>query len=442
MNKNNGSSAGFWIIMALLFAFGAWPIAVPIVLLKLFGRDKSSSERREAPPLNPGVTAANRTSTSRFAQQARSTSSNYYNNYSNYNTKQANAPTQTAQPSKVAQAARTVTETPKPSENGHTWLAIGGAVLLLLGLLWTLKISSVWSFMSAFGMLAGGASMVAGSVFLNRAEKRYNKYKAVIGSSKAVEIGAIAKKMGLSEKKVIKDLNNMIDKGYFGDSAYINMELGFLLLSSDADTELNKYRDEALKKAAAAKKAESADQLAEGYQKVINQIRDVNDRIAHKEMSEKIYKIEDITRRIFTVVQNDPSKVGKLDNFLSYYLPTTLKLLESYAELEKTGLDSGNVQQSKASIENAMDSIVHGFENQFDELYKADVLDIETDIDVMTRMLKNDSGTAAEDFKITVDASTPQDSHSQFEKDFGLKHENGGFVSLGGSAAAQAEEEK
>ena len=50
------------------------------------------------------------------------------------------------------------------------------------------------------------------------------------------------------------------------------------------------------------------------------------------------------------------------------YLPTTQKLLDSYAQFESAGVEGDNLRQAKQRIETTMDSIVKGFEHQLDEL--------------------------------------------------------------------------
>ena len=101
-------------------------------------------------------------------------------------------------------------------------------------------------------------------------------------------------------------------------------------------------------------------------------------------------------------MEEDPKKAARIDTFLNYYyyLPTTQKLLNSYAEFEAAGIEGENLRQAKQRIESTMDSIVKGFEHQLDELYKADALDVDTDIRVMEHMLKRDTGSAAEDFNL------------------------------------------
>ncbi|MFR3922478.1 MAG: 5-bromo-4-chloroindolyl phosphate hydrolysis family protein [Dysosmobacter welbionis] len=50
-------------------------------------------------------------------------------------------------------------------------------------------------------------------------------------------------------------------------------------------------------------------------------------------------RLETITAKIFRAVEEDPKKRDRIDTFLNYYLPTTQKLLDSYAEFEAAGVE-------------------------------------------------------------------------------------------------------
>ena len=65
---------------------------------------------------------------------------------------------------------------------------------------------------------------------------------------------------------------------------------------------------------------------------VLTEIREVNDAIADAVMSAKIDHIGEITSKIFVYLREKPDKEGQLRSFLSYYLPTTLKILRAYAQ--------------------------------------------------------------------------------------------------------------
>ena len=135
-----------------------------------------------------------------------------------------------------------------------------------------------------------------------------------------------------------------------------------------------------------------------GYSGILRNIRRANDRIADPILSAKIDRLEEITARIFRAVEEDPQKRPRIDTFLNYYLPTTQKLLDSYAEFEAAGVEGENLSQAKQRIENTMDAIVRGFEHQLDELYKADALDVDSDIRVMESMLRRDTASVEQDF--------------------------------------------
>ncbi len=138
-------------------------------------------------------------------------------------------------------------------------------------------------------------------------------------------------------------------------------------------------------------KIETPKEVEEGYSGILRKIRRANDCIADPILSAKIDRLEEIAAKIFRAVEADPKKLGRIDTFLNYYLPTTQKLLDSYAEFEakNPGVEGENLRQAKQRIEATMDSIIRGFEHQLDELYQSDALDVDSDIRVMETMLRS-----------------------------------------------------
>ncbi|MPM63138.1 hypothetical protein SDC9_110018 [bioreactor metagenome] len=166
----------------------------------------------------------------------------------------------------------------------------------------------------------------------------------------------------------------------------------------------------------------------EGYSGILRNIRRANDRIADPVLTAKIDRLEDITARIFRAVEEDPKKRNRIDTFLNYYLPTTQKLLDAYAEFDAAGVEGENLRQAKQRIEKTMDSIVAGFEHQLDELYKTDAMDVDSDIRVMETMLHRDTASVEKDFGLGGSAQMASNSAGT------------GDVDLGGTAAQVREE--
>lgn len=366
---------GVWVAIVVLFAVGLWPIALVMLLVKLFGSD-DKKRRTFAPPLNQAGAA-----------------------------KTAGLE---AEPGGAKKVMRNAMRSPAPKKSNAKWLRIIGVVLTVCGLaacwspidmmIWLGKIE-VWyieELLWALAITAAGVAMFCSGTSIDRSLKRYNKYLAVVGDYEAMAVEQLSRTLGYPRDRVEKDLQKMIDKGYFGDEAYLNMELGYLFRSGQADAELKQKRRQEQAQAAAA--APPPKETEEGYSGILRKIRRANDAIADEALSAKIDRLETITAKIFRAVEEDPKKQGRIDTFMNYYLPTTQKLLDSYAEFEAAGVEGENLRQAKARIESTMDLIIKGFEHQLDELYKADALDVDSDIRVMETMLERDTASVEKDF--------------------------------------------
>ena len=143
----------------------------------------------------------------------------------------------------------------------------------------------------------------------------------------------------------------------------------------------------------ASENSEEAAILAEGKY-YIQEIRAINDRIPDTEvMSDKLYQLEDIMRRIFAEVKKDPSKAGDLRKLMNYYLPTTTKLLSAYADLNEQPEAGENIRNTKRQIEESMDIINTAFGKLLDDLFEEKAWDLSSDLNVMKSMMAQDGLT-------------------------------------------------
>ena len=369
-SKKKQEGVGMWVAIVVLFVLGAWPIALILLLVKLFG-DDGKKKRTAAPPLNEAASAG----------------------------------TAAAEDSRAKRVMRSAMRSPAVKKSNAKWLKIIGAVLAVCGLAasWSPIDMMIWlggveiwyieELLWALAITAAGVAMFCSGMSIDRSLKRYNKYLAVVGDYEAMAVEQLSRTLGYPRDRVEKDLQKMIDKGYFGDEAYLNMELGYLFRSGQADADLKQKRRQ--EEAAAAPPPKETE---EGYSGILRRIRRANDAIADPGLSAKIDRLETITAKIFRAVEEDPKKRDRIDTFMNYYLPTTQKLLDSYAEFEAAGVEGENLRQAKARIESTMDLIIKGFEHQLDELYKADALDVDSDIRVMETMLERDTASVEKDF--------------------------------------------
>lgn len=370
------SDIGSWIFIAIMFAVW-WPIGLIMLLSKLSeGSGKKKSARTYAP-----------------AQAGQRTPQR----------------TQSAQAEKARSAVKQVTRTPDYTARGGKAMKIVGAVLGILGCLTLFSVvgdnlsyayhyNEWWYFAQQLfyplGMVAGGASLLLGSGAMKRRQRRFATYLRTAGQKPAVPLDYLARAADVSRRRVEKDIDLMLEKGLWGDEAYVDLGSGMLFRSQAAATA---YFDRARQMDQSAQ-PEVQSQAEEGYAGILRQIRELNDRIADEALSAKIDRLEQVSGRIFKAIEDDPDKKDAAGTFLNYYLPTTLKLLENYAAFEEAGVSGENLSQAKSRIEATMDSIVAGFEHQLDELYRTDAMDIDSDIRVMETMLRRDTASVADDF--------------------------------------------
>ncbi len=245
--KKDSDIAG-WLFIAFMFTV-AWPIGLFLLISKLSENDGSKK-----------------------ASTAKSKSSG-----------------------KVKKAADRVTRSPRDTNGTARVLKIVGIALAAVGALaclgtlsdlsYALEYGYIWQLVEdlfvAAGFLAGGGALLVGSGAMKRRMRRYGKYLAVAGTSQSVSLSRLAAAAEVSERRVERDLELMIEKGLWGEGAYVDLSAGKLFRSAMAG--------------AAHYEAKAAPvtppEAQQGYSGMLRQIRRANDRIADEALSMKIDRV-------------------------------------------------------------------------------------------------------------------------------------------------------
>ena len=398
-NYNNGSTnIGSWIAtIVMLFVF--WPVGIFMLIGRLrdaakYSGDSGSAKTTQQRP-GPQQTAQPGSATARPATPQNATA------------RQSATVKQPAVPQAAAWRANAKAATLSPAERALARLKkeqasakstaalilvaaiigfIAGGAGLLNALLnpATLAASISPIILGSFFTLGGAALLVVRSQVPKRVKLR-RRYLAFLGERDAMKLTDFATALARSPEKVRDDLQSMIDDGYFGTTAYIDEAFGAGMLILDSAT-ADSLRTEQ------AKPVSKAEEMSE-YDRILRELRAVNDRIADAAISYKIERIESTCAKIFKTVEENPTKLPQIRRFMSYYLPTTLKLLRSYATLEKQGVQGENIASTKESIDNVLSKLVSGFDEQLDQLFRADAMDISSDIEVLQSMMAQDGLT-------------------------------------------------
>lgn len=369
--KKNDVDVGGWILIAALFAFGLWPIGLIALISKLSDKPKKVNSSR----------GGTRTSTSPNA---------------NVTARSTNKVEKT-----VVQTAKKMNRAPKASDKtARILMIVGAAITAIFGISLVTMLGEViaygwYSYMMEelfpmCGFFAGGVAMLVAGQRMKRRSARVARYLAVMGERGYISVEELCTVTGKSRKKIESDLDYMVEKGLLGTGAYLDSGRGIFFRSADA------FADYA--NATAKKENVTPKEANEGYAGALRAIRSANDHIADAVLSEKIDHLETVAGKIFREVEQHPEKQQQAATFLNYYLPTTLKLLDSYAKFEEAGIEGENLSRAQERIEETMDALIKGFDKQLDDLYRNEAMDIDSDIRVMENMLRRDTASVEDDF--------------------------------------------
>ncbi len=250
--------------------------------------------------------------------------------------------------------------------------------------------------------------------------KKFHQYGNILRNADYFAIRDLAKVAMKSDEEVLKDIKDMIQAGFLPRAKLDRTETTCMITDEAYDMYLGAEKDRAerelrqaaqeeeLRKQAKVSGADASNVkgLVEEGNEYIRFVRQINDVIPDtEEMSNKLYRLEEIMNRIFEQVKKDPTSADELHKLMSYYLPTTKKLLSAYVELDKQPDSGENVRQTKQEIDLAMDTINEAFEHLLDSLFQDMAWDISSDISVMKTMMAQDGLTSEGSIGATAGAA-------------------------------------
>ena len=363
----------YWAIaIGLLITGFAAPVGIIMIVLKLLGGKKRGRHpyyvnREEGAYVGARTTTASNFSGSSPGEQA---------------SRSAPGAPVTGPSSPLAQLCK----------SGKTLTRVGAIISAVLAFIiiaslsdasyWLLNGEPTWFLQDALEMLpflcglGGGLGCLWAGLRKQKQAARYRSYLALIGTHSSVSISALASAAGSSPKQVREDLGDMLEDGFF-PGGFLDLGEDRLVVSGDG-----------LEDTPPTAKPESAPQEAEDA--ILAEIRAVNDAVDNEKLSAQINHIGVITAKILDYQRSHPEKSPQLHSFLSYYLPTTLKILRAYGQLEDQEVSGENITAAMNRIEGMMDKVVEGFEKQLDQLFQGDTMDITADVEVLERMLAKD----------------------------------------------------
>ena len=268
--------------------------------------------------------------------------------------------------------------------------------------------------------LFGFYSMVRLGVGQKKRLKRAERYLQLCDYRVYGQIEHLAKGTGKSRSYVIKDLQKMLELGIFPEGHLDEQKTCFMLndvvyrqyLEAENNRRLRELesrkaledknagqpvREQPAPEVSRAQESELHSMVDEGME-YIRKLRDLNDRIPGEAISARLFCLENLLRDIFESVKQHPEQMDRMHKLMSYYLPTTLKLVESYERFDKISSPGPDIIKAKTEIENTLDTINQAFRELLNNLFQDSVFDVTTDAQVLKTMLAKEGLTKEMDF--------------------------------------------
>ena len=273
------------------------------------------------------------------------------------------------------------------TEGGLTYTFTTGASMAVTALEITGNVLTLVA--CGFGaMIAAGASRLSASKKLGALADAAEKLNA----QKGLSVEMLADLTHQTKKKVLKKLRSYIHKGWL--NAWLDDETATLYLTAED------YR--AAKEAAAAaaqpqpEKEETGDaplslDTARRFAAVLEKEQQL---MQDAQAQEELAAMHKTTTAICDWLEAHPESQPKTRRFAEYYIPTTLKLLHTYNDVQ--GQQGENAETIRRDIAGILHTLNQAYENLYNNLLSDVAMDISSEIAALQGMLANDGLTGRE----------------------------------------------
>ena len=297
-----------------------------------------------------------------------------------------------------------------PHSSGRTivsyvisWLLIAGLLYFALQSVFVVRYSAefrdhgVWGLLIVLLVLTANLSRLLKRRANRQYAHRYEVYANILKYRKIEIVSDLALVACVKKTVAVKDLKRavkerLIPEGHFGRNNFIfltsdELYADYLNRPAVYDRYFQKKLEEREKTRSRSPELEKI--LSDGRDSV-QTIRNCNVQIKDIGITKKLDRLEMLVAAIFHEVETNPAQARKLGLFMSYYLPTTEKLLAAYIDLDKKGEKGPVIAKTQASIADSMDMINAAFEKLLERFYQERHLELSSEITAMETIMKEE----------------------------------------------------
>ncbi len=238
---------------------------------------------------------------------------------------------------------------------------------------------------------------------MNNRVSRIRDYVKNWRSRSYIMFAELQEKTGHSIEQIRSDIRFLLERRLL-PGARMDQEETCLLLTDEAirlyerarQSQIERELAEARRKAEEERMENASEDEKDFYvfskeiEEILKEVDKYKKEIRSEEMRKKTEQFDLSLSRIFLCVRTRPEKIRKTHRLMTYYVPSVLKLLSVYEDMEKQPVQGENIRKTCSEIESSMDAIIEGLDVMYDELFQEDAIDAIADIKVLRSMLAQD----------------------------------------------------
>ena len=215
----------------------------------------------------------------------------------------------------------------------------------------------------------------------------YNKCRNVLLRKPVLSVRDLAAKAGVSPRRLPAQLQQFIDRGWMPEG-HLSQDGSTFVLTNELYAQYQKDQ--------ASQRTEQQNTLTQQQIATLAEIHASIERIAAATVTLNGQAREEFeqTRLLATQIEAEakchPEVISQLGMFSGYYLPTTARLVEAYAEIAARPHPAEKERAAAQQILGSLEQVNDAFRKLLDSLAEARTLDIESDLAAMQSMLRQD----------------------------------------------------
>lgn len=251
-------------------------------------------------------------------------------------------------------------------------------------------------------------------VRIGKRVKRIREYMEIWAGRAFINLEELCKNCGYSMKQIKSDVHYLLEQHTLPEARLDRNETCLILTKEayeqyEAALESQRQREEAEQRhrqeqvtreqeekafwESATEEEKELFSFGKQAEEALAEVKRYREEIFSPVMREKLDALELHLSRIFVCVKENPDKRKQTDRLMSYYIPSILKLLDVYENVEKQPVQGENIQKTKREIEDSLDTINEALTMMFDELFQDTAMDVSADVQVLETMLARDGWT-------------------------------------------------